>query len=412
MAEEPVKAVSLPQKNPIPLRAAAAEESSAERAGELARLLAGRRGERHIVAIQDFPDPDAISSALGYREMARVFEIETDIVYAGQISHPQNLALVNLLHLELTRFSDSMPLDRYDAAVFVDNQGSTTHLREPLRDAGVPTFAVIDHHDPQNLLDPLFQDVRPVAAAATLIAEYLQSGKVLVLDPGEPRHGQLAIALLHGLHSETDGFIQAGEAEHAAAAFLRRFVDPELLEKVLCVQKSHATMKAIEAALANRTIHAGLSVAGVGYLRWADRDAIPQAADFLLTEENVHTAIVYGVVGAEDGREVVSGSLRTNKPTLAVDAFLKDALGNDLRGQPYGGGRSRAGGFEIEVGFLAGGAENSAFLESKWTLFDRQIRQKLLRASGVRVGGEADPRGPEGALPLRRSPVPMESGDG
>ena len=33
--------------------------SSAELASTLRELLAGRTGERHIVAIQDFPDPDA-----------------------------------------------------------------------------------------------------------------------------------------------------------------------------------------------------------------------------------------------------------------------------------------------------------------------------------------------------------------
>src|ERR1700741_5043246 len=97
---------------------------------ELARLLESRRGERHEVAIQDFPDPDAISSAMAYRELAASFGISTDIVYDGQISHPKNLALVNLLDVQIPRWSPSVDLDRYAAAVFVDNQGTTTHLTE------------------------------------------------------------------------------------------------------------------------------------------------------------------------------------------------------------------------------------------------------------------------------------------
>ena len=36
-------------------------------------------------------------------------------------------------------------------------------------------------------------------------------------------------------------------------------------------------------------------MAGIGYLRWTDRDAIPQAAEFILNEENVHTAVVFGI---------------------------------------------------------------------------------------------------------------------
>lgn len=362
---------------------AAPEDESAARAAELAGLLSARRGERHLVAIQDFPDPDAISSGLAYREMARAFGIEADVVYDGLISHPENLALVNLLEIRLTRFREGMELGAYDAAVFVDNQGTTTHLTERLRAAGVPTLAVIDHHDPQDVLDPVFADVRPVGAAATLIAEYLRSGRILALDAENRGHVQLATALMHGLHSETDGFIHARAPEYRAAAYLSGFVDADLLERVLCVQKSHATMDVVEAALANRVIQGGFSVAGVGYVRWADRDAIPQAADFLLAEEDVHTVVVYGILCGDDGRELVSGSLRTAKVTLAVDAFLKEALGSDLRGRPYGGGRSRAGGFEIEVGFLAGAEDDAEGREAKWALFDRRIRRKLFRAAGL-----------------------------
>jgi nanoRNase/pAp phosphatase (c-di-AMP/oligoRNAs hydrolase) len=354
-------------------------------AAELARLLEGRRGERHIVAIQDFPDPDAISTGMAYREMARQYDIETDIVFDGTISHPENLALVNLLDIPLIRWTPDTELDQYAAAVFVDNQGTTTHLTERLKKAGVPTLAVVDHHDAQDVLDPIFSDVRPLGAAATIFAEYLQSGAILKLDAGNDAHVQLATALMHGLHSETDGFVRARPPEYQAAGFLSRFFDPDLLERVLCVQKSHATLRVIEEALRSRVVANGFSIAGVGFLRWADRDAVPQAADFLLTEENVHTAIVYGLLSGDgdDDREVVSGSLRTHKTTLRVDRFLKDALGEDLRGKPYGGGRSRAGGFEIDVGFLQGDEDDDEQQRMKWALFDRRIRRMLFKAAGV-----------------------------
>jgi nanoRNase/pAp phosphatase (c-di-AMP/oligoRNAs hydrolase) len=352
-------------------------------AAELRALLEARRGERHAVAIQDFPDPDAISSALAYREIARVFEITADILFEGLISHPENLALVNLLEIELTPYHEGIPLEAYDAAVFIDNQGSTTRLASRLKEAGVPTLAVIDHHDAQDILDPLFSDVRPVGAAATLLVEYLQSGIFLELDATNVEHVRLATALMHGLYSETSGFVRAGRAEYLAAAYLSAFVDLDLLERVLCVQKSRGTMDVIQTALSERTIRAGFSLAGVGFVRWADRDAIPQASDFLLTEENVHTAIVYGIVTGEDGREVVSGSLRTTNATLGVDSFLKKALGKDIRGKPFGGGRLRAGGFEIDLGFLATGNGGKEERARKWDLFDKQIRRRIFFAAGL-----------------------------
>jgi nanoRNase/pAp phosphatase (c-di-AMP/oligoRNAs hydrolase) len=377
----PTAPLQEPAKEPV--EEPVEEPVAAARAKQLRDLLEGRRGEYHIVAIQDFPDPDAISSALAYREMARRFEIRADVVYEGQISHPENLALVNLLEIELTPFTEKLPLDRYDAAVFVDNQGATTRLTPRLKEAGVPTLAVIDHHDPTDLLDPIFSDVRHIGAAATIFVEYLQTGLFCEFDPTNPTHVQLATALMHGLHSETDGFVRAGRAEYEAAAYLSRYLDIDLLERVLCVQKSRGTMDTIRTALARRAIRGGFSVAGVGYVRWADRDAVPQAADFLLTEENVHTAIVYGIVRGERGREVVSGSLRTNSATLGVDAFLKRALGSDPRGRYYGGGRHRAGGFEIEIGFLAGGNDDRELLDMKWTLYDRQVRHRMFYAAGL-----------------------------
>ncbi len=358
------------------------QAGGSERAAALRDLLATRRRERHAVVIQDFPDPDALSSALAYREIATAFDIDADILHEGLISHPENLALVNLLDLDVTRYEDGMELDRYDAAVFVDNQGATTRLTPRLAAAGVRTLAVIDHHDPTDLLNPVFSDVRPVGAAATLFAEYLCSGVLLQLERIRPRHVQLATALMHGLHSETDRFVHAGGAEYEAAAYLSRFVDAELLQQVLCIQRSRGAMDTIQIALARRTLRGGVVLSGVGYIRWTDRDAIPQATDFLLTEENVHTAIVYGILRGEDGREVVSGSLRTSNATLGVDAFLKRALGTDLRGRHYGGGRSRAGGFEIELGFLAGGDERDT-MDAKWHLFDRQLRRKLFYAAGL-----------------------------
>jgi nanoRNase/pAp phosphatase (c-di-AMP/oligoRNAs hydrolase) len=360
------------------------QETSSGRAAELARLLEARRGERHIVALQDFPDPDAISCGMAYREIARRFDIEADLVYDGQISHPENRALVNLLDIDIRDYDpDEIALGSYSAAVFVDNQGATSHLTERLKVAGVPTLAVIDHHDPDDVLDPIFSDVRPLGAAATILAEYLASGALLRLEEGNERHTRLATALMHGLHSETDGFVRARPPEYRAAAFLSRHMDPDLLEDVLCVQKSRGAMRVIERALHNRVVRNGYSVAGAGYVRWADRDAIPVAADFLLTEENVHTSIVYGLLAEEDGREVVTGSLRTLSPTMQVDHFLKEALGEDLRGRPYGGGRSRAGGFEIPLGFLKGDEDDPEGQEIKWALYDRRIRRKLFREIGV-----------------------------
>jgi nanoRNase/pAp phosphatase (c-di-AMP/oligoRNAs hydrolase) len=357
------------------------------RARAFAAFLESHRGEAHIVALQDFPDPDAISSAMAYRMMAARYDIDAEIVYEGRISHQENLALVHILSIKLIRFTESLPLERYDGAIYVDNQGTTTRLTDRLLEQGVPALAIIDHHAPQGIIHPEFTDVRPVGAAATIVTDYLRSGLVMELDPDEQSHINLATALVHGLRTETSGLVRAGADELMAAAYLSRLMDPELLESIMRVQRSRGTMDVIETALSKRLVKGGFSLAGVGYLRHADRDAIPQAADFLITEENVHTAICYGIVQGEGEREMVVGSVRTSKVTLDVDQFLKSALGSDFRGRHYGGGREGAGGFEIPVGFLEG-THDSEHMRLKWDTFDRQIQTKLLSAAGLGAGKE------------------------
>jgi nanoRNase/pAp phosphatase (c-di-AMP/oligoRNAs hydrolase) len=352
------------------------------RARAFAAFLESHRGEVHVVALQDFPDPDAISSALAYQMMAARHDIGVDVVYEGRISHQENLALVRILSIELIRFTEALPLDRYDGAVFIDNQGTTTRLTDRLAEQKIPTLAIIDHHAPQGVLHPEFSDIRPVGAAATIVTDYLRSGEVLELDADTQAHINLATALVHGLRTETGGLVRAGADELLAAAYLSRLMDPELLESVMAVQRSRGTMDVIETALSGRQVKGGYSLAGVGYVRHADRDAIPQAADFLITEENVHTAICYGIVQGDGERELVVGSVRTSKVTMDVDQFLKTALGSDFRGRHYGGGREGAGGFEIPVGFLEG-VQDAEHMQLKWDTFNRQIMTKLLNAAGI-----------------------------
>jgi nanoRNase/pAp phosphatase (c-di-AMP/oligoRNAs hydrolase) len=174
--------------------------------------------------------------------------------------------------------------------------------------------------------------------------------------------------------------MQAKEEDWLAAAFLSRFCNSQLLNTVLQSSRSRRVMDAIERSLKNRMMQNNFSIAGVGYLRYDDRDAIPQAADFLVTEENVHTAVVYGIVhDEEEDIEIAIGSLRTTKLTLDPDEFIKEAFGQDAQGRFFGGGRDFAGGFEIPLGFLGGFNDNAKFAKLKWEVFDLQIKQKLSR---------------------------------
>lgn len=348
----------------------------------LKQTLSAHQGKYHVIVLQDFPDPDAISSAYAHQLISAEFGIETDIIHAGRVSHEQNIALVHLLEIELIKYDGKLPR-KYDAAVFVDNQGTTCEtIVAALEDAGVLPLIVIDHHEPQERLEPTFSDVRPVGATATIYADYLAQGLVK-MDASKKEHTIAATALMHGLITDTHNFIRAGKADFQAASYLSQFADAKLLAQIMSQSHTKQVMETIRKALGNRMLVESYSIAGIGYLRAEDRDAIPQAADFLLTEENVHTAIVYGIVAESDQVEKVVGSMRTSRITINPDEFIKEAFGKDPAGHYYGGGKVSAGGFEIPVGFLSG-THADGYRDTKWQVYDNQVKHKILTKIGVK----------------------------
>ncbi len=350
----------------------------------LGEVLAAHRGERHIVVLQDFPDPDALASAYAHQLISAAYDIQADVVYAEQISHVQNVALVRLVGMNVIRWNSAADLRKYQAAVFVDNQGTTAvRLVEALDKAGVPVLIVIDHHELQDRLQPEFSDIRRVGATATLYAEYLAQG-LLQMDKSRREHVLLATALMHGLITDTRGLVRACQDDFTAASYLSRYRDADLLEQIMSQARSKQAMETIQMALANRLIVDNFSLSGIGYIRLEDRDAIPQAADFLLTEENIHTAIVYGIIqGDEASAEKLVGSLRTTKLTLDPDDFIKSAFGKDAAGRYIGGGKALAGGFEVPIGFLAGNG-GEEYKDLKWQVFDDQVKRRVLAKIGAR----------------------------
>lgn len=355
-----------------------------EATAELATILENHRGERHAIILHTYPDPDAIASAYAHKVISEAYDIESDIYYTGKVSHRQNMALVRLLGIELIPYDNTVSFTQYQGAVFVDHQGTTVEeILATLDRDGVPVLIVVDHHEPQDRLTPEFIDIRKFGATATIYACYLEAG-IIVLDRSKKDHTYAATALMHGIMTDTNSFIEAGPEDFQAAGYLSRFRDPELLGLIMSQNRSKAAMEVIRRALGNRVTLENYSIAGIGYLRAEDRDAIPQAADFLLTEDNVHTAIVYGIVRSDDNEHLI-GSMRTSKLTIDPDEFLKDVFGKNLEGRFYGGGKLTAGGFSIPIGFL-GGDHSEKFQEMKWQVYDSQIKHKIF----VKIGVERD----------------------
>src|SRR2546421_648505 len=158
-----------------------------KKSAELAALLEQHKGERHAIVMQDYPDPDALSSAWAHKLIAAKFGIECAIVYEGRISHQENLALVQLTDIELVRYSEGDDLKQYQHTVFVDNQGTTSKLTDRFADLDVKPLVIVDHHEIQDRIQAEFTDIRKIGATATIYTEYIREG-LLKLKKTDPKH--------------------------------------------------------------------------------------------------------------------------------------------------------------------------------------------------------------------------------
>jgi nanoRNase/pAp phosphatase (c-di-AMP/oligoRNAs hydrolase) len=182
-------------------------------------VLEGHRGERHIIVLHEYPDPDAIAVGYAHRIISSAFDIEADILYSGTISHPQNIALIRALDYKLIPFEEGFDFGSYHAAVFVDHQGTTvSEIFNQLKTAGVNLLIVVDHHEDQNQYEAEYKDIRKTGSTATIYVEYLKQG-LIKLEPSNKSQVMMATALMHGIITDTSSFIRANEEDLQAAAY-------------------------------------------------------------------------------------------------------------------------------------------------------------------------------------------------
>jgi nanoRNase/pAp phosphatase (c-di-AMP/oligoRNAs hydrolase) len=351
------------------------EKPSGKKWAELREVLARHRGEKLLMILTGYPDPDNIASGLAHKFLAKGFDIETTLLCFQEVSHQENRALVKRLEIDLQLYDDKFDLQPYSACSFVDTQKNETPIADKL--AGKALLSFVDHHKRLGEVAAEFVDIREEAASTcALYAEYLRAQYPQGLNPGEVEQVRLATALMHGIRSDTLALLEATRLEFEAAAYLWPCVDQALLKKIAAQSLAPPVMDMIQKALEKKQVFDTFIFTDVGFVRREHRDGIPQAADFLLQREGTDTVLVFGIV---EGK-IVDGSLRTRSDTINPDAFLKKAFGLDEEKKAYyGGGNIRdKGGFQIPLGFLGHHADR----ELLYRMTCEIVQEKFLEAIG------------------------------
>ncbi len=342
---------------------------------ELLDALRARSGGPHAVVIRGYPDPDSLASGWAHARLAASIGIECDIVHLPMVSRAENRAMVNLLELPLVRISALEDLERYAAMSLVD----ANSLEMP-RNIGIPCVSIVDHHAVSGKVEADFVDIRPnVGSTSTIYTEYLRDSPTHALEQGG-LVTRLSTALAYGIRSDTDDLLRATGTDLHALSDIADYVDKEVLAGLSRYAISAASMRVMRRALEEMQVEGTWAFAGVGQVRSQDRDAIGQAADFLIRRDGIKTVITFGLI---DGW--VDGSLRTTDPSLDPATWLRDAFGIGPLGLPYGGGRRGKGGFQIPLGPLASCPNHRAL----WRVCKEMVEDTIRKRIGTEQEDEA-----------------------
>lgn len=349
-----------------------AEVSGPSRTDQLIKTLESARGKRLLICIKGYPDPDNIATSLALSYMAAQFDIQSSIVHFEQISHHENRALVKKLDLDIEEYSDQFDYSSYDYYAINDSQNTELPIKLP---ESCELLVFVDHHKKLGTIRGKFVDIREnVGSTSAIYGEYLRDERFHFTGDSSDE-SRIATALMHGIRSDTDNFVNATPLDYSASEFLSRFVDKDLLSLISRQSIPGKTMDLTQIALQRKDIRGTFMFSGVGYVREEDRDGIGQCADYLLQREGIETVVVYGVVGGE----FVDGSLRTKSHTLDPDKWIKDVFGQDQHGVYYGGGRKDKGGFQIPLGVFGKCTDR----ELLWILIKKTIDELFYNKIGV-----------------------------
>ena len=294
---------------------------------QLLNAVRGRGRKGALIQVHNNPDPDAIGSAVGMRELYRRFlGIESRIVFGGIVGRAENRTMLRLLRIEIVP-GHKVNYDDTDLLTLVDTQPGSGHT--PLPEGRVPEV-VIDHHPARRRpRDVLYWDVgRPVGATATLVAQFFTRNRV-------PMPRDVATALMYGIKSDTNDLSEsASEDDISVYQQLFSFGDTAMLAQIENARVPRSYFAVFERAIENALVYDFACVSHLG--RIDNPDMVAEMADFLLRCEDLRWTMVTGIYG-----KTLHLSLRSNAPNAHAGRVSQRTVG--VMGTAGGHGRMAGG---------------------------------------------------------------------
>lgn len=262
-----------------PISAELRHIESTHRVKEIRDIL--KEGDKIALLLQPDPDPDGLASALALRTLLGRNKVSTPIVSFGKVTRPENIAMMNLLDLEVVTIKPQ-DLENFDKVALLDTQPGHFTVQLPRVDV------IIDHHPMVGNYTVPYCDIRSkYGATSTILTEYLRAAAVTI--------GQrLATALIYGIKADTLHLNrEVIDADLYAFVSLYPDINYNLLRRMEKPEIPLPFAPILAHALLNMALQDKILVSYIGNV--VREDLIPQLADFMLQFEGVEWVVCAGV---------------------------------------------------------------------------------------------------------------------
>lgn len=321
------------------------------------------------------PDPDAMASMMGMEWLLKKsFGIESDLFYSGEVSHPQNTVMDNLLNPGLKRINESYRSEDYGLRILVD----TIPENAGVGDCDVPFDVVIDHHRelPHNYNGIVIH--KKVGACASIVYDMMKHfvSQDDWLDEDVDGDQKLATALIAGIVTDTEYMMSDDSTEYEFKTFSELFPyrNSGFLKQIVFFKRPKLWIdKKAEGCTEAKISEEGYAIVGLGIIPEKHRDLIADMAEEMVHWTSVETAIAFGVVGGDR----IEGSVRSLNPSLTVSDFCKKLGGK----HGTGGGKHGKGAYRLPLGgFSIDPDEEEEDVDEAWESIKKREAKRIMRA--------------------------------
>lgn len=317
-----------------------------------------QENEDHIIRINTHsnPDPDAIGAAMGMQLLLKDEGLDSIIYYSGEVSHPQNKTIVNVLNVAMEKRNGHPIPDGVD--ICVDCTEGNSKAESPI--------LVIDHHKATSKAKYKFIDASFGSCSALVwkLMKYLNHEV-------DTENSSVYTALLLGIRTDTNDLVSENISPDDFTGYqeLLQHSDKESLQKVMNYpfpRYLYDNRSSLQKD-GNFLEKDGVFIGGVGYITGAQRDVISILSEEYARMESVTTSVIFAIVDKKE----LHVSVRTTLVSTDVNQMMKDLF------EDFGGGKSTAGAARIPLNFYdsMSGEEADIF----WKLTCKQMFKKILK---------------------------------